>query len=480
MPPKKSTQKASFSPMDLVRHKDSLSDFVKVKHLIVDLTACIQDIPDYEELRLTMQLTKYICNCVESEVLNSDKKCDKLIDKKALVATVLDNVYQFNDEEKLIVSDQIQFLYDTKSIHQIGYMRYLMSFFTSEMGAPKRVVERPRALDVVQPNQPTKQRSGYSPVDNSDEEVDALMQSIEQTTQVRIRQIMEKINVKMLKETDEVDVVASPKKGVKSPAKQDFKVKSNICLAKTPHSDVMQRKHLPIHIRKATLTTSHDLRPLFVSKNVPVYNQLDTSSCTANAGACLYQFVFPDTQPSRMFLYYNERICQHDTAHDSGAKVGDVFNVLSNIGVCDESFCIYNDGKSFAEVPSTAAFENAKKHRIHKYATVKQELISIKTELLHSNPIIIAIKLFDSFYTDEVTNTGMVPVPKSGENYVSGHCVLLVGFDDDKQLFTERNSWGSDWGDAGHFYVPYEYLLDTSLTSDLWVLPEEGNVEKCR
>jgi C1A family cysteine protease len=31
-----------------------------------------------------------------------------------------------------------------------------------------------------------------------------------------------------------------------------------------------------------------------------------------------------------------------------------------------------------------------------------------------------------------------------------------------------RNSWGTDWGQAGYFTLPYAYLLASSLASDFW------------
>jgi C1A family cysteine protease len=31
-----------------------------------------------------------------------------------------------------------------------------------------------------------------------------------------------------------------------------------------------------------------------------------------------------------------------------------------------------------------------------------------------------------------------------------------------------RNSWGKEWGDAGYFYLPHDYLLNDFLSSDLW------------
>jgi C1A family cysteine protease len=45
-----------------------------------------------------------------------------------------------------------------------------------------------------------------------------------------------------------------------------------------------------------------------------------------------------------------------------------------------------------------------------------------------------------------------------------------VGYHDAKQTFTVRNSWGADWGQKGHFTIPYAYLLDTNLADDFWTI----------
>ena len=72
----------------------------------------------------------------------------------------------------------------------------------------------------------------------------------------------------------------------------------------------------------------------------------------------------------------------------------------------------------------------------------------------------------------------MVPLPDvNNEEALGGHAILVSGYDDKKRVWIMRNSWGADWGDKGYFYLPYEYLLDSSLSSDLWNITKENNLK---
>ncbi|MCK5739995.1 hypothetical protein KAH55_12460, partial [bacterium] len=41
-----------------------------------------------------------------------------------------------------------------------------------------------------------------------------------------------------------------------------------------------------------------------------------------------------------------------------------------------------------------------------------------------------------------------------------GHAVLLVGYNDDEQSFTVKNSWGTGWGEGGYFRISYDDVQD--------------------
>jgi C1A family cysteine protease len=61
-------------------------------------------------------------------------------------------------------------------------------------------------------------------------------------------------------------------------------------------------------------------------------------------------------------------------------------------------------------------------------------------------------------------------MPGPSERAVGGHAVLAVGYDDASQTFLVRNSWGTGWGMAGYFSMPYTYLIQPGLSEDLWTI----------
>ena len=59
-----------------------------------------------------------------------------------------------------------------------------------------------------------------------------------------------------------------------------------------------------------------------------------------------------------------------------------------------------------------------------------------------------------------MAHSGVLQMPQPDEQVLGGHAVLAVGYDDASQRFIVRNSWGTDWGQAGYFTMPYAYLTD--------------------
>jgi hypothetical protein len=60
----------------------------------------------------------------------------------------------------------------------------------------------------------------------------------------------------------------------------------------------------------------------------------------------------------------------------------------------------------------------------------------------------------DRFCAAPTVKTGHVSLPKSSEQAFDGHAVIGGGYDNAKQWFIVRNSWGGKRGMAGYFILP--------------------------
>jgi len=218
------------------------------------------------------------------------------------------------------------------------------------------------------------------------------------------------------------------------------------------------------------LSASVDLRP----QCPPVYDQGQLGSCTANAIGGAIQFdrlkqKITDFIPSRLFIYYNERVIEHSVAADSGAQIRDGIKSVAQQGDCPETEWPYNLAK-FKTKPPAACYTDALKYKVVSYQRVTQSLGQLKGCLAAGWPFVFGFTVYESFESAAVAKTGHAALPKSTESVVGGHAVVGVGYDDAKQWFIVRNSWGAKWGLKGYFTLPYAYLSDANLASDFWTV----------
>ena len=212
----------------------------------------------------------------------------------------------------------------------------------------------------------------------------------------------------------------------------------------------------------------------------PIFDQGQLGSCTGNgiAGELEAQALAQSEQPtllSRLFIYYNERAMEGTVTEDAGASIRDGIKSVSSQGACPESEWPYALGK-FAVKPPKHCYADARKLKAIHYSSVPQDLNSIKGALASGRGIVFGISVYDSFESDAVAKTGVVPMPDPSEKLCGGHCVRLVGYTDNgingipAQHFIGANSWGADWGLAGYFAIPYAYVTNANLSDDLWVV----------
>ncbi len=217
-------------------------------------------------------------------------------------------------------------------------------------------------------------------------------------------------------------------------------------------------EHLPVRV------DLHD-------KCSPIVDQGELGSCTANAIVSgLKEYLLKNKAAwialSRLFLYWEERSLEGTVNEDSGAEIRDGMKVLNKIGVCPETDWPY-DISTFTNTPTDRMVTDAAAYKVVEYHRIIS-LDQLKAALAEGLPVVIGIDVYESFESDTVAKTGIVPLPDTTtERYLGGHAVLAVGYDDEKQQMIVRNSWGMEWGDEGYCYLPYDYY-NKGYVSDCW------------
>ncbi len=243
------------------------------------------------------------------------------------------------------------------------------------------------------------------------------------------------------------------------------------------------------------LPSSVDLR-----KYCNILDQGQLGSCTANAiaggtyarqimevvQATLAKKIKPNITAvkkkneniSRLFTYYLERQKEGTVHTDSGASLGDGLWSLYTTGSPPESLWPYNI-KKFAVSPPSLAYATAYKNKdldnlkvssVDNQLPASTVLTKMKGGLNKGVVYPIGFAVYESFESTIVAKTGIVPLPKPSERFLGGHAVLIVGYDDSKHAFIVANSWGTDWGQKGFFYMPYQYVTNPNLTDEIWSL----------
>jgi hypothetical protein len=107
-----------------------------------------------------------------------------------------------------------------------------------------------------------------------------------------------------------------------------------------------------------------------------------------------------------------------------------------------------------------------------KQAARLRSAAEVRRSLADGMPVVCGLDAHESFYSDAVAKTGDVPLPAPGDALVGGHAMLIVGYDDNRQAFLVRNSWGAAWGEQGYCRIPYAAVRQ-GILHDFWTVDQE-------
>jgi C1A family cysteine protease len=212
-------------------------------------------------------------------------------------------------------------------------------------------------------------------------------------------------------------------------------------------------------------------RPLLMP---PIYDQGTIQSCTGNGTARALQYCrrmqgLPDFVPSRLMLYYDARDREGSTSVDCGAQIRDAIKGAAENGACPETMWMYDSGRVCVR-PTDEAYAAGRKDEAIGYRRVNQTLNAVRACLASGDPIVFGFTVYQSFEEGDVSATGVMQMPQPSEGVLGGHCVVAVGYDNSKSAVYVDNSWGSGWGLDGSFWMPYDYITNPQLCSDMWTI----------
>lgn len=149
---------------------------------------------------------------------------------------------------------------------------------------------------------------------------------------------------------------------------------------------------------------------------------------------------------------------------DAGFRFDEVLNAASQYGVALSEDMPNTFGKSMSAItdPPVPVQQKAKDQRnlrIHwisdsDHAKQLEDIIEV---LNLGRPVVLGVG-WPSYKT-------ITPRPYiSGQKALYGHAITIVGYQNETgkkedTVFIFRNSWGTDWGAAGHGFVTYDYLM---------------------
>jgi C1A family cysteine protease len=201
----------------------------------------------------------------------------------------------------------------------------------------------------------------------------------------------------------------------------------------------------------------------------PVLDQYELSSCTSFAvGNGLRESLMAKRGEARvalspLFLYYETRKVRGNIEQDTGATITDAMKAIAIAGDAPEAAWPY-DTMKFDQQPPAEAAKAAARYKLTTGVQLKG-LEDMKKALAKGQPVVFGMVLFNTF--QNIGPDGMLPMPQVGDVFVGGHAVEVVGYDNQKKVLIIKNSYGTEFGDHGYFYMPYAYVTPENVM-DIW------------
>lgn len=216
-------------------------------------------------------------------------------------------------------------------------------------------------------------------------------------------------------------------------------------------------------IKAAALTSvgapaAYDLRDVGGKNFVtPIRDQKNCGSCVA--------FGTVATVESRLRVQRNDANLAADLseAHlffchgrDDGASCSTgwwpqkAFDAFKSKGVADEACYPYDNGLAKQDCSGLCSNWAERVVKIAGYTDLTGQPAKIKEWVSTRGPVSSCFIVYQDFFSYK---SGIYKHVTGGQ--AGGHCVTIVGYNDNPGYWICKNSWGTDWGEQGFFRIAY-------------------------
>ena len=181
------------------------------------------------------------------------------------------------------------------------------------------------------------------------------------------------------------------------------------------------------------------------------------------------------SDPAKLFIYRTSRRLM-GLSGDSGVTLRGTWKAIACFGAPDTEHWPY-DATRVNDDPDAFAYSAARHidqlsyHRLDARGQAgAQTLYQVRSYLAAGLPCVFGFPT-----SSNLLSTAEIPIPTLYDAIGGGLAAMAVGYDDNRSFRSYRGallirtSWGSEWGEQGHGWLPYAYVRE-ELAADFWTI----------